>query len=187
MTMLRRLAAIFFLACSFNASAGTLGDQIALGYYYPELGRPVGAYASQLVDSDGALFSNVVGVFDLTVTDTQIIVNNFNTDAYWLPGLFNGFVVTDLDRPFHPVAGLGRATNMNGFSLANVSISGNSVYVNWEGLGFDENTQVVLNISAVPEPDQYAMLLAGACMVVWSLRRAKSGGGVPTVSAIRPE
>lgn len=157
--LLHRLAAIFLLACSCSTFSGTLGDRIALRYYYPGLGTPTAIYSTQMVDSDGALFSNVAGVFDPTITDTQIIANNFNA---------------------------GRATNMDGFSLANVSISGNSAYVNWQGLAFDENTQVLLYISAIPEPDHLAMLLGGACMVVLRLRRAKYRQGVPIVSAIRP-
>lgn len=171
MIILKGLVAIVCFACSVSVYAGTLGNQVALRYFYPDLGVPTAVYPSQLVDNDGAHFSNVAGVFDLTVTDTQIIVNNFNTSAYWLPGSFNGFVVSSLDSAFHPVAALGRATNMDGFSLANVSISGNSAYVNWQGLSFDEDTQVVLYISAIPEPDQYILLLAGSCIVFWALRR----------------
>ncbi|CAN7477142.1 hypothetical protein LJR289_003184 [Pseudoduganella sp. LjRoot289] len=169
MTTLKRLLYAVLLFCSFSAHAGTAGDQVSLRYYYPDLATPTASFAAQLVDSDGALFSNVAGVFDLTVTDTQIIINHFNTSAYWLPGSYNGFVVSNLDHAFHPLAALGRQTNMAGFSLANVAISGNAAYVNWQGLSFDESTQLVLYISAIPEPASYAMLLAGACILLANL------------------
>lgn len=172
MTTLKRLLYGVLFFCSVSAHAGTLGDRVALRYYYPDLGTPTGIFSAQPVDGDGALFGNVAGVFDLTVTDTQIIINHFNTSAYWLPGAFNGFVVNNLDHAFDPVAALGRPTNMAGFSLANVSISGNAAYVNWQGLSFDENTEVVLYISAIPEPAAYAMMLAGACILVFTARRA---------------
>lgn len=187
MTTLKRLLCAVMLYCSFSAHAGTLGDRVALRYYYPDLGTPTGIFPAQTVDGDGALFANVAGVFDLTVTDSQIIINHFNTSAYWLPGAYNGFVVTDLDHPFDPVAALGRPTNMPGFSLANVSIAGNAAYVNWQGLSFDENTQVVLYLSAVPEPAACAMLLAGACILAFTARRANQCQSMPIAGAFRPE
>lgn len=174
MTTLKRLLHAVLLFCCCGVHAGTLGDQVALRYYYPDLGTPTGIFPAQTVDSDGALFSNVAGVFDLTVTDTQIIINHFNTSAYWLPGAFNGFVLTNLDHAFDPVAALGRPTNLAGFSLANVAISGNAAYVNWQGLSFDEDTQVILYISAIPEPATYAMMLAGGGVLLVAARRRKA-------------
>ena len=177
-TSLKRVLCGFLLACSAGAStgalAGTLGDRVSLQYFYPDLDTPTRSFAAQLVDGDGALFSNVAGVFDLTVTDTQVIASNFNTEAYWLPGAFNGFVLTNLDHSWQPFAALGRQTNMAGFSPANVSISGNAAYVNWQGLSFDQNTQVVLYLSAVPEPAAYAMLLAGGAVLLLARRRRRS-------------
>lgn len=172
-TSLKRAMCVFLLACGASASAGTLGDRVSLQYFYPDLDTPTRSFAAQLVDADGALFTNVAGVFDLLVTDTQVIASNFNTDAVWLNGAFNGFVLTNLDHSFQPFAALGRQTNMPGFSPANVSISGNAAYVNWQGLSFDENTQVVLYISAVPEPATYAMLLAGGLVLLVAVRRRR--------------
>lgn len=175
-TVLKRVLCIFLLAGGASASAGTLGDRVSLQYFYPDLDTPTRSYAAQLVDGDGALFRNVAGVFDLTVTDTQVIASNFNTDAVWLSGAFNGFVLTNLDHSFVPFAALGRQTNMAGFSPANVSISNNVAYVNWQGLSFDEDTQVVLYLSAVPEPAAYAMLVAGGLILLLALRRGGYAG-----------
>lgn len=163
---------IFFLLACAGASAGTLGDRVSLQYFYPDLDTPTRSFAAQLVDGDGAVFRNVAGVFDLTVTDTQVIASNFNTDAMWLRGAFNGFVLTDLDHRWQPFAALGRQTNMAGFSPANVSISGNAAYLNWQGLSFDEDTQVVLYLSAVPEPAAYVLLLAGGLILLLALRKS---------------
>lgn len=175
-TSLKRVLCVFLLAsagASSGALANTLGDRVSLQYFYPDLNRPTGSYASQLVDGNGALFTNVAGVFDLTVTSTQVIASNFNTEAYWLPGAFNGFVLTNLDHSWEPFASLSRQTNMAGFTPANISISGNAAYVNWQGLSVDQDTQVVFYLSAVPEPATYAMLLAGGLVLLLARRRAR--------------
>jgi hypothetical protein len=169
--LLKRALCILLLACAAGASAGTAGHRVALQYFYPDLDTPTRSYAAQLVDGDGALFRNVAGVFDLTVTDTQVIASNFNTSAMWLGGAFNGFALTDLDHGFYPFAALGRETNMAGFSPANVSFSGNVAYVNWQGLSFDEDTRVVLYLSAVPEPAAWVLMLAGGAILLLALRR----------------
>lgn len=177
-TSLKRVLSVFLLACagaSSGALAGNIGDRVSLQYYYPDLDTPThSGFAAQLVDGDGALFRNVAGVFDLTVTDTQVIASNFNTEAYWLPGAFNGFVLTNLNHSWEPFASLSRQTNMAGFTPANISISGNAAYVNWEGLSFDQDTQVVFYLSAVPEPSTYAMLLAGGVIVLLARRRYRA-------------
>jgi hypothetical protein len=177
-TSLKRVLCVLLLAGGAGfapgAFAATLGDRVSLQYFYPDLDTPTRSYAAQLVDGDGALFLNVAGVFDLTVTSTQVIASNFNTEAYWLPGAFNGFVLTNLDHSWEPFASLSRQTNMAGFTPANVSISGNAAYVNWQGLSFDQDTQVVLYLSAVPEPAAYAMLLAGGAVLLLARRRSRA-------------
>lgn len=174
LTLLKRALCLALLACCAVASAATLGDRVALQYFYPDLNTPAHSYAARLVDGDGALFRDVAGVFDLTVTDEQVIVSNFNTSGMWLNGAFNGFALTDLDHNFRPFAAFGRQTNMAGLTPAHLSISGNTAYLNWQGLVFDENTQVVLYLSAVPEPAAYVLMLAGGLILLLSLRRARA-------------
>lgn len=74
------------------------------------------------------------------------------------------------------------ATNMAGFSAANVSWTADSITVNWQGLSFDANTVVSLDINgaggAVPEPSTWAMMVAGIAMVGGALRTRKSKAAV---------
>ncbi|MYM24964.1 PEP-CTERM sorting domain-containing protein [Duganella sp. FT135W] len=63
---------------------------------------------------------------------------------------------------------------MVGFSAANVGISGNVASVNWNGLSFTTDTRVVLNISAVPEPATYGMLMVGLGLLGVAARRRQS-------------
>jgi len=155
------------------AVAGTNGDTVSATYYFPLEDSTYAEMGIGVVSGAGAVFHGPGESFQLLVTDTQIIAQNFFTPGFWAPSDFNGFKVTDLTKNFSSSYSIDSSTNMIGFGTTNVSVSGNIATINWQGLSVDENTRVVLNITAVPEPETYAMMLVGLGLVGAIARRRK--------------
>lgn len=154
-----------------SAFAGISGDTVNATYYYPDSSSLYQDLGTQVISGLGNTY-NFDGYFDLLVTDTQIIAKNFIFASYWSPSDFNGFKVTDLTKNFSSIYQVDSATTMAGLTNANLSTAGNSFSVNWQGLSFNQDTQVVLNaVSAVPEPETYGMMLAGLGLMGFMVRR----------------
>ena len=159
---------------STAAHAGLNGDTVNVKYYFPNSSSVYQDLGTQVVDSSGAVF-NFMGYFSLNVSDTQIKAYDFVFSSYWTPSPFNGFVVTNLTNSFSGGYTVDPSTTMSGLTNPNVTLmSPNSVGVNWNGLSFNEKTVVTLNaVSAVPEPETYALMLAGLGLVGTIARRRK--------------
>jgi len=146
-------AGLLFLTVESPVHASLLGDSVGVQYFYPNLSSPTGAAsAQQTVTAGGALFTNVNGVFNVSVTGTTITASAFSFNAGWAAGAFNGFVVTDFSN-LMPTFTLDPSTTMAGLTNADLIVSGNTLEVDWAGLGFNTGTVVVLDVtSPVPEP-----------------------------------
>ena len=65
---------------------------------------------------------------------------------------------------------------MVGFDASRVTFDADNIWVNWQGLAFDENTIVSLDITgsaAVPEPGTLSLLVLGL-LATGLRRRARS-------------
>jgi hypothetical protein len=164
-------AALAFIATG-AASAGTLGDTVNATYYFPDSGTVYSDMGTAVVTGAGADYA-LGGYFQLHVTDTQIIADHFAFDATWNSAAFNGFKVTDLTKNFSGTYSIASST-LSGFSLSNVSVNGNVAEINWAGVSFTTDSSLVLNISAVPEPATYGMLVAGLGLLGVVARRRKA-------------
>lgn len=163
-----RLASIvlvaFFSLLSNYASASLLeGKTIAYAYYFPDytITPPI------FVDFDvtvgpGEEFPNLFG--DPTggrgtvdISDKNITIDFF-ADAPFTAAVFNGFRIVDINGtvdPFTSVA-INAATNLVGFTAANILFDAENIYVNLQGLSFTTETLLSLDINGgnapVPEP-----------------------------------
>ncbi len=172
-------AAFAALSLAGQAQAGLLGSTVDVQYYayggaYDGTGSPTSFVA------DGGAHAQFFDYYDITVTDTKITYTYLsNTD--WSPsdvslnsgGLFitNGNLLT-FSTPLTSVS-LDPSSVVPGFSAANVTFNANSVAVDWQGVHFNRGDQVVFNVSAVPEPETYAMMLAGLGLMGAIARRRK--------------
>ncbi|MES2130182.1 MAG: PEP-CTERM sorting domain-containing protein [Pseudomonadota bacterium] len=165
------LTAATFALLSTAASAGINGDTVGAAFFVPTLSGPGYSVGTDVVPV--AAF-DVFGLFNVHVSDTQIIVDHFyGVDSFNMTA-FNGFQITDLSKNFGGVYTVDGSTTMVDFSAAHVATSGNTVSVNMAGLAFTEDTRIVLNLSPVPEPESYAMLLAGLGLTGLVLRRRQA-------------
>lgn len=150
--ILSLLAALALSALAQTAQAGLITDTVHVNYLFPDVDTVYDTLGNATVDAGGAAFT-FYDYFNLTVSDRQVLVDfTFPGTDSWTATSFNGFVVTDLDKAL-PSFALNGATNMSGFSSSNFYVSGNALYVNWQGLPFDAGTRVVLDAATdVPEP-----------------------------------
>lgn len=98
-----------------------------------------------------------------------------------VPLSFNGLGVSDLnDSTGNALQGVLVDTNMVGWDSSMLSFGNDSVRFDWKGLSFNNSTyfNATLDfgqapISAVPEPETYAMLLVGLSLLGFMGRRKK--------------
>lgn len=176
-------AAIVAAAVSVPAHAGLTGSNATFQYY-----AYGGAYSGDSSPSsftvDGGAHAQFFNFFNITVTDTQIIYDYIgggtwsdSTPSLTSGGLYieNGSLLSFAGAPAIASVTVDAATNMAGFSASNVTFNGSQVAVTWTGLNFDQNTDVVLNISAVPEPSTYLLMGLGLAATLVLARRRRQG------------
>jgi PEP-CTERM motif len=168
------------IAVSGTANAQTFdGSTLDYQYYFPDSTSPYsGADNGSFVVGAGVEVTNIVdNVGTLDISGTNIFID-FSTDSSFTPGTFNGWILSDQTNSLADILGvsINGSTNLAGFSMANLSFTGNTISVNWQGLDFDANTVVSLDVSlgqAVPEPATWAMMLLGFGAAGVALRRGR--------------
>jgi hypothetical protein len=156
--MKKLLIALFSVFAMANANAALLdGKTINYQYYFPNVTSPYSnSDNGDKVVGAGIEVSNVAdNRATMDISDTNIYIDFLNSSG-WSSSTFNGFKLTDT---FNNIASftsisINAATNMVGFSLSNITVLADEIWVNWQGLSFDANTIVSLDIntSAVPVP-----------------------------------
>ncbi|WP_292455037.1 PEP-CTERM sorting domain-containing protein [Methylibium sp.] len=123
----------------------------------------------------GAGVESLVNVEDLTSisidfsdTGLSLVLNTTLAQPTWTTAPFNGLVF-DLTSP-GPLgitgASIDAQTTMIGFDSSRVILDNGRIAINWNGLSYVDGTRVVVDFTtAVPEPETYALMLAGLGMV----------------------
>lgn len=172
------VAAIGILAAS-PALANWNGATIGAEYLFPNTGT--------LYDTDGTVVvgpgpeGNLTEIqFSYDISGSQIILSNF-TDGSWTPATFNGPHFFDALGDDADLTGVtvNPASNMAGLTDANLSWDADNIFVNWQNLGFNAETQVILDLQfgevgpQVPEASTWAAGGALAAVVggMWLRRR----------------
>jgi hypothetical protein len=167
---LKLFAAITLSLLAHASYASLLGDSIHAEYRFPTADQTYSNLGTATVGGSGATFDGM-GYFDILVTGSKIVAD-YKSQATWSTASFNGFVLTDLTKLF-PSVSLNAATNLAGFDASRFYVNGNSIFVNWNGLSFNQNSQVVFDVQStgVPEPLTLSLLAIGLLGIGATRRR----------------
>ena len=145
------LAAVLVFSTFAHADAVDFdGQQLTATYFAPSTSDvwTAGGPHTFTVGS-GVEIVKFIGDFDLDVSATNITARNFIFPDKFFDAPFNGFKVSDDFGNVRNISGvtINGATNMLGFELSRVSFDANNVFVNWQGLSFEESTVVSLDVT----------------------------------------
>ena len=193
MSKLLKWMGISFAAwCSFIgvATAGVFdGKIIHYQYFFHESDTMYSdaANGDHLVGS-GVEITNVVdgyGTLDFSGDGFDI---NFDRGSSFNPAAFNGFVISDLYDSMDTFTSFSLVSNTGVAGTPVLSFDADHLSVNWQGLGFGGGSLHFITTSIppelatadsatspVPEPEIYAMFMAGLGLMGFMARRRKSG------------
>jgi len=124
------------------------GADLQFAYYYPEFANPSYTYSHTEIVSD-AIEDATHPLFTLDVSANAISID-FLGSATWSGAAQNGWLITDIGADDDDFGAFTLDTNMVGLTMANFTVSADSISVNWQGLSFTSDTYV--NIIFGPSP-----------------------------------
>jgi hypothetical protein len=166
-----------------SAQAGLLGKNLSVTYDYPDAATVYGSAtysASTFTVGPGVeTVITVEGVTaisaDFTDAHLHIVLNTVLSAPTWNTASFNGLIFTVLSgSQGFTAADVTAATTMAGFTDARVTLPGNQIRIDWNGLSYVDGTVVDIDFTSVPEPASLALL--GAGMLGLGLARRRKAG-----------
>lgn len=181
---MKKLIAAAVLAGSALGSAVAaplMGSVLNYQYHYPTLGSPYAGTpdvnGNFIVGPGEEFYSLTDAIGSLDVTANQIIVE-FSHSSVFGSAAFSGWVLTDIFGMIDSFTSvtIDAATSMVGLDASRLSFTADAIALNWQGLSFDADTRVVLNVLTgsgpipIPEPGSLP-LLAVALLGIAFIRR----------------
>jgi hypothetical protein len=172
------------------ANAGVFDGQTIHYQYFFHESDTMYSHASNgdHVIGSGVEIANVVdGYGTLDISDDGFVVN-FDRGTSFNPAAFNGFVISI--SPSAPIdfTSFSLESNTGVAGTPVLSFDANHLSVNWQGLGFHAGSLHFITTflphdlatadsatTPVPEPDSYAMFMAGLGLMGFMARRRKNG------------
>ncbi len=163
------------------AHAGLNGTEITDQEIFPTIDSPpLQTFGPSTVP---ITFNNVRGlVFDLSISDNTISYA-FLESGFFTPFAFNGSKFIDSPLSF-AAATIDPSTTVPGVSDAELTISSGDLYFNLSAVSFETGQKIIVDVSTVPEPSTWTMMLLGFVGLGYAAyRKAKSGTNHATLDA----
>lgn len=169
-------AALVVGTLAMPASAATLiGDSITAAYYFPNQASVYGGFTVSPtaaftvgagIEATGTVDGGLQQTFDFAASSLTLTYLN---SAGWTATEFNGWGFTNNSKSYDAIA------SVTGIDPARVTIAGNTLFVNWQGLSFQPGNQIVVEFAAgaIPEPASWMLLIGGFGMVGAAVRRRR--------------
>ena len=173
--MKKLIMAAVFAAFGVNANAGIFdGQSVKYQYLFPTITTEnAGASNGTFAVGAGVEVSNLIGgVGTLDITSNGFTAHFTGTGTFGL-GSFNGFRITDINNTIGAFTSFSVVSNTGVGGAPVLTFDADNLYVNWQGLGFFAGGDVVFAVNSVPEPETYAMMLAGLGLLGVAARRRK--------------
>jgi hypothetical protein len=170
-TILASAAALSMMATFPAHAAGFLGDTVDLTYDFPTLGSVFDNNGNKVV-SPTATFSTI-GPLTVKVTADTITVQPDTAPSVFVNDSFNGIVLTDLTKSKISDVTVASSSTEPGFTSSDFTFTSNSVTVNFAGLSASTSHAFVLDVSFVPEPASWALMIVGFAGLGAALRHGR--------------
>lgn len=158
-----------------------MGNTVSFTYLFSDINTVYGSSANgnYVVGAGVEILNGFCCNFEgtLDISDSNILAD-FHGSSTYSGASFNGFRITDVNSTIASFTSVSvnAITNMGGFDASRVTFDADNIWVNWQGLNFDANTFVSIDIgggTSVPEPTSLA-LVAAALVAAGTLRRKAS-------------
>lgn len=191
-TLLKWMGISFAAWCSLIgvATAGVFdGKTIHYQYFFHE-SDTLYSHASNgdHVVGSGVEIANVVDGYGTLDFSGDGFVVNFDRGTSFNSATFNGFVISVLPSTLIDFTSFSLESNTGVAGTPVLNFDANHLSVNWQGLGFHGGSLHFITTSLtpdlvtadsattpVPEPDSYAMFMAGLGLMGFMARRRKNG------------
>lgn len=181
--VMRGLAALAIVASAGAAQAALLdGKTVSFTYLFPTISTVYGSPAdgNYVVGAGVEIPNGFCCGFEgtLNLSDTNILAD-FIASTFYTGTSFNGFRISDVNSTIGDFTGvtINGLTNMVGFDASRVTFDANNIWVNWQGLAFNPDTFVSLDINGgnqVSEPAGIALLALGLLAASAAGRRSRN-------------
>ena len=140
------------------------GKQLRIDYWYPAATTLMERTDAVVGSGIEAIHSQGFHVLDVDVSDGNIYID-FLQPHFFVSTSFNGFRFADYTGTIGAFTSvtLSPATNMVGLDASRISFTADEILINWQGLSFDANTIVSLDIKTATSK----ALIAGGTSQSW--------------------